>query len=88
MRRITSKDNIVEFAEVEYRPRGKSYQNSAGFQLPQTRVYRHAVHMPNTPLEEAGFELAQLTREQNVLSKAPRRQIVKTENAQEATSFV
>ena len=69
-----SKDNIIKFAEVEYRPQGLSNQDGAEFKLtgllrkrPNPRVMR----LRDAESEEV--ELVQLQRREtrNALSKAP-----------------
>ena len=85
---ITSKDNIVQFAEVEYRPRDKSPQIGVRFQPPQAGGYWRDMHMPAMHLDESrSMELAQFTREHNVLSKPPRQFVARTE-VEDATTYV
>jgi hypothetical protein len=72
-----SKDNIIEFAEVEYRPRG--FRNQDDAKLGSARLLKKRQHtrvMLPDPSKEV--ELAQLpTREaRNVLSKAPGMQVM------------
>ena len=73
-----SKDNIIEFAEVEYRPRGFRSQDDA--KLGSARLLKKRQHTRVTTLRDPSeeVELAQLpTREaRNVLSKAPGMQVM------------
>lgn len=73
---IMSKDNIIEFAEVEYRPWDFRNQDDAEFE--SARLLRKRQHTRVTRLLDSGIELTQLpTREtRNVLSKAPGMQVM------------
>jgi hypothetical protein len=71
-----SKDNIIEFAEVEYRPRG--FRNQAP-KFESARLLRKRQHTRvRRPDASEEIEFAHLpTRRRNVLSKAPQMQVMR-----------
>ena len=68
---IMSKDNIIEFAEVEYRPRGFRNQDDTKFELALSQKLQNT-QVTRLP-DHSEVELAQLPG--NVLRKAPRIQV-------------
>jgi hypothetical protein len=73
-----SKDNIIEFAEVEYRPQGLGTTDEAKIQWARRLHKRQNPGVASLPEGSEEVELEQLPTRQtkNVLSKAPGMQVM------------